>query len=340
MKLFSKFQYNIKLSGVDPTFDNSTWTGVQTIITNAQNSLNSIQSQSANFNTLANQPLGSNSYTNTQSALTTISQKYDSAANTAYLVTNPSNGNSGFMIELRNGFVSYTASSSFSYPIYMQLYIFQNVIYNSMSGLVKSAGTATSSSTISGANSALSTVNNFVTQLQSFQYTIYNSPNQGDTYVPYIQLGFTIYYAVCIGCVALMVLGTFAFACCGCLKCRCLSHLGWVVLAFLMIIGFLIATVMFPLSVVLIEACGVIPLDQLATNRKLIPDDVWGQIGVCLTGNGDIYTQYKLGDQLNFATSANDAINLVTQIYSPTTDSLIMNISTSYVNNVIFYTIS
>lgn len=203
-----------------------------------------------------------------------------------------------------------------------------------MSGLVSAASTATSSSTLSSATTALSSVNNFVTQLTSFQSTVYNYTGYGDTYVPYIQLGFTIYYAVSIGCVVLMLLGSLAFACCGCLKCRCLSHLGWVVLAFLMIIGFLISTIFFPLSVILIEACGVIPLNQLATNRNLIPSNVWNQIGICLTGNGDIYTQYNLGNSLSFASSAASAINLVTQIYNPTTDSLIMNISTAYVANV------
>ena len=325
------------LSGADPVYDTSTWTGVNTIIATSKNALTQVQQQQANFNLIASKSLGPNTYTYSQSSLTTISTKYDSAQASSYGVTNPINGNSGFSIDIRTNFATYQNSQSFSYPIYMQRYMFQTVIYNNMKDLISSASQAANSNTITAANSALNSVTDFVSQISSFKGTIEDYTSKGDDYVNYVQIGFTVYYAICLGCSCLMIVGTVAFAFCGWLKCRCLSHFGWVIVSIFMIIGFLLATILFPVSVVLIEVCGVISLDQLAVNKKIIPDSVWNQTGICLVGNGDIYTKYKLGDQLGFASSISSSLDLIKQIYNPATGTLIMNVTNQYVTNVKSY---
>jgi hypothetical protein len=201
-----------------------------------------------------------------------------------------------------------------------------------MVNLKTSAGTASNGNSFSSATAALNSMD-FATQIAGYKGTMSNIVNMGNDYVGYISTGFTVYYAAECGFVALMVLGTLAFACCGCLKCRCLSHLGWILSAFLMIIGFLLGTILFPVSVVLMDMCTLLPLSSMATIGPGLFSSQWSQISVCLVGNGDLYTQYNLGAQLGFINSTSSAMNMIANTYDPVNDKLIYNISDAFVAN-------
>lgn len=311
------------------------WQGVQNIIDNAKVSIASIQGESDKFSEVANKPLGSNSYSSSQAALDTIANKYDESKAAVYGVTNPANGNSGFILDVRKNFVKYTVSSSFSYPIYMQRTLFQTTIYNSMGDLIKAAKSAMDKKTFDDAISSLSSMN-FGDKIKPYKKNLQDFLKNADNNIDNVTMGFTVYYAVCMGCVALMVLGSFAAWCGGCVKCRCLTHLGWVILGFLMIIGFLLGTILFPLSVILQDVCGILPLSSLAKIGSNLFSDQWDQLSTCLVGNGDLYTKYNLGNQLGFINSTSSALDLINSVYDATTQSLKNNVTDQYLVEVIF----
>ena len=278
--------------------------------------------------------MGTNSYSSSISALNTIATKYDSGTS-GYTVTNPLTGASGFVLELRYNWKSYTSAASASYPIYAQKLLYSDGVYPAMANLKSASAKAQDNSYLASASSSLSSVSSFSSQVSSFKSQVYDYGGNGDTIVSAAQLGFTIYYAVVMGCAIAMVVGIVLFAFCGCAKCRCISHLGWCLLAFFMIIGFIFGTLFFPVSVVIIEACDLINPSNLQTDRGIIPSNVWDEIGICLTGNGDLYTKYDLASKMDFATTITNAFSLVSALYNPTAGTLVYNITDAFVAYVL-----
>ncbi len=285
---------------------------------------------------MINTPIGSNAFSNSLSTLSNIATKYDSSG-PYQTATSPVDGSAGFVLNLRTGWKDYTFPTSGSYLIYSQRYIYQTVVYNSMGDLRASASSATQSTTLSSAQSSLNTVQGFIDDLTPLKNNVYDYSDKGDGVMTIIQLVFIIYYAIVIGCVGAMTLGTVLFAFCGCNRCKCISHIGWAFLTVLMILGFLFSTLMFPLSVVFIESCDLIKLSSLQTNRGIIPADVWSQISVCLIGDGDLYTYKGLNNNIGFAMTAMNSFDIVSQLYNNVTDTLIYNITDYFVSQVRLY---
>jgi hypothetical protein len=306
---------------------------VDAIIKAAEDAIQEVKNQQSSFDAVIAAPLGSNSFTSSLTSLTTISTKYDEGT-AGYTVTNPSTGAGGFILDLRRGWKSYTLSASASYPIYFQRVLYKDNVYKSMTDLKAAAVKAKDTTTLNSALTSLNDVKSFKTQVSDFKTKVYDYGSQGDSIIMAAQLGFTLYYAVVMGCAVAMVIGIVLFAFCGCQKCRCISHLGWCLLALFMIIGFLFGTLFFPVSIVLVEACDLIKLDSLKEDRGIIPSSVWNEIGVCLSGNGDLYTKYDLGSKINFASQINNAFALVSALYDSSSNTLRYNVTDAFVVQV------
>ena len=304
------------------------------LLTSAEGAIQEVKNSQSSFDAVIAQPLGSNAFTNSLAALTTIASKFDETSS-SYQVTNPLTGAGGFILDLRRGWKSYTVASAASYPIYAQHLLYKTGVYNSMKDLSAAAVKAKDSTSLNKATSSLNDVRTFKTQVTDFKNKIYDYGGQGDGVIAAAQIGFSVYYAVVMGCAIAMVVGIGLFVLCGCAKCRCISHLGWCLLAFFMIIGFLFGTLFFPISVVLVEACDLIKLSNLKEDRGIIPSSAWNEIGVCLSGDGDLYKKYELNTKIDFASQINTAFSLVTTLYDATANSLRYNISDAFVAQVL-----
>ena len=283
---------------------------------------------------MSNQPLNARAYPYSQTILTKIANRFDSTNTTSgYTTTNPNDGSSGYSVELRTNWANYLSSSSGSYPIYLQRYMYMYPVYDSMKSLQSASGTAANSMSLSDAQSAIKDASSFTDQISSFKSTIYDYADKGDQYVSIVQIAFSVYYGVVIGCAAAMVFGTVFFAFCGCNKCRCISHFGWCILTLLMILGFLLATIFFPFSVVFIESCDLIKLDSIKADGGIIPSAVWAQVQICFSQDGNLYSKYNLDTKMQFATDAMSSFNLIDQLYNNVTSQLIYNTTDAFIGS-------
>jgi hypothetical protein len=87
-----------------------------------------------------------------------------------------------------------------------------------------------------------------------------------------------------------------------------LTHLTWCLLGLFMILGWILSTLLFPLSIVMVEACQVIDSfltdpaffnSSIATLMKGAADTT-DTVYICLHGNGDILTKLGVKDQLGY----------------------------------------
>lgn len=314
----------------------SSWIGAITVVDSAKTAIKEIKGQQQSFDNIANKPIGSNSYSYSLNSLNTIANKYDSSASSVYTVTNPGDGNPGYILEIRTNWKSYTDSKSFSNPIHLQRNLFQTTIYNSMSNLVAAAKNAMSGSTFTQAENSLNSIN-LADPIKKVNDKLKDYLKKADDQIDRVVLGFALFYAIIMICSIMMILGTVGFAFCSCLKCRCLIHTGWIIMGLLMIIGFGLSMVTVPVFVVLTDVCGILPISTVVTVGQAIAGKDWDYINVCLTGDGDLYKKYDLASKLDFIKDISNAIELVGSIYDQPTDSLKKNITDAYVVQVILF---
>lgn len=297
----------------------------------ANAALAAIQAKQADFAAISTQTIGSCSYTSSLNSLNNIGSKYDSSAN-AYIITNPTTGSQDFKIDIRTGWAGF---ASYSSPIKLQRDIYVNKVCPGMAGLPSAAKDAASPSMVQNVRNSLTQVTDFINRATDIQSNIVKYTGYGDDYVSAVQIAFTVYYAIVLGCGCAMLAGTILFVFCNWAKCKCISHLGWCVIALLMILGFLLSTLLFPFSVILIEGCDMIKLSNLqAGDKGVIPDGAWEHIRVCFAGNGDLYTKYNLNTQIAFAMNATNAFSLINDLWDNDNSRLRYNITDSYLVNV------
>ncbi len=324
---------NEVLQGADQTYSpNNSWQGVGPVVSQASASINSIEAKQSQFLDMANQPMGSNAFSSSQSVLDTIGTTYDESNTGNWGVTSPVDGSSNYIVDMRRNWKSYSVSSSAAHPIYFQRYMYQNVVFDQMKKLKDAANAVVQGDVFASARSALNEVNNAMSQINNLKKDVVDYIDKGDSPVDGINIGLSIYYAVIIACAGAMVVGILLTMLCG--RCGFLSHIGWFVLAILMIIGFIVSAVLFPFSVVFIEACDMIKLDNLADNHELIPQESWDQVSICLVGNGDLYTNYALDTKIGFAMDAMKAFDLVNQLYNNDKNQLVYNVTDAYVKEL------
>lgn len=282
---------------------------------------------------MASTSLGNNDFSNSKSALDSIANTYDSAGS-YQTTTSPVDGSSGFKLDVRSGWKDYVSPTSGSHLVYKQRVLYQVGVYNSLQKLITASASATQSTTISTAQSALDSVKDFVKEIEPMKKDVYDLTDNGDTVIKIVQIVFCVYYAIVLVCISAMIIGTVFFAFLKKDCCRIISHVGWIVLTIFMILGFLFSTLVFPVSVVFIEGCDLIKLDNLKSDRGIIPQDAWDQVSVCLAGNGDLYTYKGLDTKISFAADIMYAFDIVENLYNSGTDSLIYNETNLFIHNV------
>lgn len=192
---------------------------------------------------------------------------------------------------------------------------FEGDITTKMKELVEGAAEASNGQTILEARDALESVNDFDKEINEYKNNIYDYVDDAKKGFKYTRLGTCIYFALVIGSVGVIFLGSVPVMVCESKCCRCVSNLGCVLLAIFMTLGFLVTAVLFPLSVVIIEGCDLIELDQLKKDRGIIPESAWDEIGICINGDGDLYTDKGLKDSLTFAGQSVDGLTYTTLFY-------------------------
>eukprot|EP00826_Nyctotherus_ovalis_P064135 TRINITY_DN9402_c0_g5_i3.p1 TRINITY_DN9402_c0_g5~~TRINITY_DN9402_c0_g5_i3.p1 ORF type:complete len:580 (+),score=74.66 TRINITY_DN9402_c0_g5_i3:47-1741(+) len=298
----------------------STWGGVRTIVDEASDALESVHGINVNnINDAATETAldsfeQTQNYVRTEGAIANLITTYKDRE-----VPNPQGG-TAINIEILKG---ENIAELFA-PLYTEHVYFKEFVFPAMRGVHSGAESLVSPSTFTEAEEGLKSVGEVAEQIEKFQGDINDYTDMGDTPVKMSQLGMTIYYAVLIGSAGVGILGSALFVFCGCNGFRCVSNLGCVLLTILMVLGFLVAAVLMPVSVVFIEACDLIDVERLKKSHDIIPDDIWDELKVCLVGDGDIYTTKNLGATLAFANNALSGLNIINALYernSPTDPS-------------------
>ena len=317
---------------MDPTYSTGTWGGVTGIANTAGNAISTIQSKQDLFGQIANKEIGSSAYSASLASLDNLASKYDESA-TSYYVSNPLNGSSDCIIDLRIGWKSYDQDSSQEHVLYLQRSIYQTVVYPSMEQLKGIAEDVVHSSALSDASSGISEITKFKDDIASYKEMLIDYMDIGSKYISYVELGNKLYLAIIIGCAGLMLIGSSGLICCEWNRCRIISHVGWIVFYLLMLVGLLLSAVLFPVSVVLSEACDVLSLQSLRDGVFTPNSSAWDQIKVCIDdGGGDLYTKYGLQDKIGFAQKTLNSLDVIEGIYKD--DSLVYNLTDPYISRV------
>jgi hypothetical protein len=299
----------------------------------ANKAFDTIVAQNQSFAAASQKPLMKPPvFTASNAVLNTMSSKYDQSS-ALYSTNNPSTGTTPYTIEFRSNWTNYQNNISNLNPLYKQQQMYMVDVYANMANLKSGAASAMDPNTINNGRNALTQATSYTGIMVSLQSSIYSYIDQANTVVNAVQIGFAIYYAVSICCVGLMVLGGLFLSFCKCDRCTCISCIGWIILAVLMMIGFLFSTLVFPASVVFIDACNEINPDTLKTDRGIIPANYWVQLATCFQGNGDLYTQYNLNSQIGFAKNMSDALSNATALYNTTTQNPNYPIDDNYIGN-------
>lgn len=190
-------------------------------------------------------------------------------------------------------------------------------VYSNMGGLKAAANDMGNNGALNDARVALDDVAKFVDDISGFKEDISDTLDKLDTPVKIAQIAMTAYYAVIIACASITILGSMLLAFCKCNGWRCVSNLGCVILTILMVVGFLLAAVLMPVSVVLIEACDLIDIEKLANSHDLFPEDAWDALETCLINDGDLYTKKDLNEKLQFTEDAAPGLEDVQRLHDP-----------------------
>lgn len=289
----------------------STWGGIKTIVEEASDTLDSVQGmnvgdiKSAATETQLENFENNENYRKTEGAITTLISRYKDKP-----VSNPQGTGNVYLDILKNENIA-----EFFAPLYTEHLYFKEIVFPAMRGVHSGAESIVDSATFTSAKEGLDSVDEIANQIEGFQGDINDYTDKGDTPIKMAQLGMTIYYAVLIGSAGVGILGSTLFVFCSCNGLRCVSNLGCVLLTVLMVLGFVVAAVLMPVSVVLIEACDLIDVERLKESHDIIPDDVWDELEVCLVKDGDIYTAKDLGESLAFASNALSGLQMIEVLY-------------------------
>ncbi len=303
------------------------------IVSTANTALNSLDQKKSLFADVASQTLGSNAYSNSQTELLTIATDY-SKSTTGHLVANPLTGVEDYVFELRNTWADYATSSSQCYNLYLQRLMYQSTVYDQMSSLKSVSTDISAGTTLSSALSAITSLSGFTSDINSYKGTVYDTMGTIDSAVKYLQIGFAVLFGIFIACSCFMFIGTVGLAFCGCARCRGFNQVGWCTLCWMMMLGFIVTTVLFPVSVMIYEVCDVISLESLRTKNVTLNTNAWDQVKTCLTGTGDLYAKYDLDSKLSFATTVTNNLAIVDSLYDSSSDSLVYNFTALFLTTV------
>ena len=194
---------------------------------------------------------------------------------------------------------------------------FDSVIGNILDNLnsLKSSSETVQSTTASISSSMDSAVPN-VQQIQdnfnSFGESYLNLTDSSGDYTDLIRLVFIILYSVMIGLVGLAVLGLILVKVCKMQCCRCLNHLGWCCMGWLLILTLLLGIIFWMLGLTLSDSCFA--FDKLVTPTELnsidrIKDSAQ-YVAPCL----DTSTTPSMADTLAIRTQVDDINSVDTQL--------------------------
>lgn len=324
--------------GVDSTYSTGSWGGITGVMNTASQAIGNMESRKDIFESISNNRIGSGDYAASLSALEALTTDYDESNSNAYLVPDPLDGTATFILELRKNFKSYNVGTSQSFPLFQQRAIYKDIIFPNMMSLQNIADDITKNSALSSATSGISELGSFQTTINDFKKLINDNLDMVGDYMDYVKLGYALYFAAFLGLTCLIIVGIFGMSCCKCIKCRCCIHIGWIIFYFLMLIGLILSTVFFPLSIVLSEACEIISLDSLNSGAIDIDADIWKQVKICLNpADGDLYTKFNLEDSIGFAKKALNNLDVINQVYK--NGELTYDILNSYLSTVFLYSI-
>jgi len=200
-------------------------------------------------------------------------------------------------------------------PLHAECIRFESGIYPAMKNLNRGTDKLLDPEVMKTAREGVDKLGKIRLEAENFKGKINDYTDKGDGIIKIIQLSITIYYATIIGCSGIAVIGSVFLVSCGCNGWVYVSNFGCFFLTFLMMLGFVTAAVLMPLSVIIIEACDLIKLERLGERQDVIPEDIWKEIEVCLIGDGNMYKSMNLGESLGFAEEALEGLTLIEEVY-------------------------
>jgi len=162
---------------------------------------------------------------------------------------------------------------------------------------------------------ALDAITDFESEIKELRNEIDDILDLGNTPIKIAQLAMSIYHAVIIGCCSVAILGSIFLILCKCNEWRCISNFACLILAFLMIMGFLLTAVLMPVSVVLIEVCDVIELESLKEDPSIIGEDTWDELKICLDEDYSIASKFNLDEKIESFKDAEEGAAEINEIY-------------------------
>lgn len=308
---------NEALYGASDTYTpGSTWKGAQGVMKEANDSIEEIRE--VDFSKFDDKDMGSKTFINAENVLESIGNEFKSDLTSSMKIKDPTNPSNKVIIlpfvkmdDPEDGLLRF---------LYGEIKLFSTTVYDALGEVRKGAselGTNEKKEGIlKGATDGLDTLKDFIDQIEDYKGGIYDTTDIIVTPLKFVDLGFTIYYSAMMGLFSLAAVAVFIPICCKGLRClRFFDHLSCVFMTFFMMIGFLLSTVLMPISVLLIETCDMIELEKLKEDKSIIPDEIWDEVSVCLTGDGDIFTKKGLDKELEFANQTVPGFNILDEYY-------------------------
>jgi len=208
---------------------------------------------------------------------------------------------------------------------------FKETIVPNLIELKKEAANINQENRFESFQSSIRGIGYFDSRVKSIKGKAYDFLDIIEIVFKYIRLGMVIYYALIMGLTLIILLGGVLFVkrlpkCCWHVR-----NFGCVSLVVFMIIGYLLAAILLPASVLLIDICDIVNLDELKEKGAI---ETLKEIEICLVGDGDLYTNKGFGSNLDFAKRLARGLNSASLIYEngkmkyPAADALIEDYKT------------
>eukprot|EP00826_Nyctotherus_ovalis_P016532 TRINITY_DN1478_c0_g1_i1.p1 TRINITY_DN1478_c0_g1~~TRINITY_DN1478_c0_g1_i1.p1 ORF type:complete len:449 (-),score=65.07 TRINITY_DN1478_c0_g1_i1:242-1588(-) len=189
---------------------------------------------------------------------------------------------------------------------------------------MKSAiATLNTGNTISDAKDALKTVEDFEGEISDIKKNLYDYADKGKEGFKGFRIGMIILYVLIMLSVFLIVVGSIVSLFHVSKWWRSMASIGCVLQGIFMVLGFLLVAVLHPVSVAIIDVCDAIDLNKLSdTERGILPQSVWDEVKICMIGDGDLYTEKDLDNNLEFATDSVEGLEETKRLYDNTNSAM------------------
>jgi len=237
-------------------------------------------------------------------------------------VTNPSVGNTTAMVPdmILNLGPTIGSNTSVCGMMNLEVVLKNQTVCGGTSTSSTSVNTiqASASSIKSAVSTGASQIGGIVTSMVSAQSSLGSTMTSGRQYIQYFNIGLNAIYAVAVACSALAVGSILLIQFCKVVQLNCFLYFACFFLCIFMILGFLLSSILFPVSVIFMQTCDVINtllnVNGTLGNFNQISANSSTYLSTCLYGDGDIIGNLTNG-QLGSLTTLSASIAQVAPFF-------------------------